>query len=97
MSTLVYWHGILGIPGKGPNWMEPYNPDRTIGEIIQSMKNAGLGERKNIEILKFKTGDVSKYDKNNPWWPHDTKLSEVVAHHGGLSGNNIQLVYYMVG
>ena len=40
---------------------------------------------------------ISKYDKNNPWWPHDTKLSEVVAHHGGLSGNNIQLVYYMVG
>jgi len=35
--TLVYWHGIIGIPGKGPNYSEPYNPNRTIGEIIQTM------------------------------------------------------------
>ena len=36
-NTIVYWHGIIGIPGRGPNWMETYNPDRTIGELIQTM------------------------------------------------------------
>jgi hypothetical protein len=30
----VYWIGIIGIPGKGPNWIEPYNPHKTIGELI---------------------------------------------------------------
>jgi len=33
-QTLVYWHGIIGIAGKGPNWSESYNPDRTIGNLI---------------------------------------------------------------
>jgi len=33
-NTLVYWIGIIGIPGKGPNWMEPYDSNRTVGEII---------------------------------------------------------------
>jgi hypothetical protein len=29
--TLVYWHGIIGVLGKGPNYSEPYDPNRTIG------------------------------------------------------------------
>ena len=76
-DTLVYWCGLVGIPGKGPNWSEPYNPNRTIGELIQTMTKHGLGEGgKRIEILKYQRGDVGKYDKNNPYWPHVTKLSE---------------------
>lgn len=37
------------------------------------MNTLGLGERKRIEILKFK-GSISNYDKNNPYWSHTTKL-----------------------
>jgi hypothetical protein len=49
VHTLVYWIGNLGRPGIGPNWTEPYNPDRTIGELIQTMTNAGLGDRRDLE------------------------------------------------
>ena len=30
-NILVYWHGIIGIPGKGPNYMEKFDPNTTIG------------------------------------------------------------------
>jgi hypothetical protein len=29
-KTLVYWYGIIGIPGKGPHYIEPYDPNRTM-------------------------------------------------------------------
>ncbi len=44
-NLLVYWHGIIGIPGKGPHYMEPYDPNRTIGQVIQTMTTNGLVER----------------------------------------------------
>lgn len=94
---IVYWIGIIGIPGKGPAYVEPYNPDRSIGELIQTMTNNGIGERnKNIEILKFKPGNINKYDKNSPYWAHDTKLSDYVIQMGGLNGNDIMLIYCIV-
>ena len=53
ITTLVYWIGNIGIPGKGANWSEPYNPDRTIGELIQTMVSNRCGDaNKRIEILK---------------------------------------------
>ena len=37
----VYWHGVIGIPGKGPHWMGAYDPNMTIGQIIQKMEQWG--------------------------------------------------------
>jgi len=86
---LVYWKGIIGIPGKGPN--------KTIGELIQTMINAGVGERnKRIEIFKFQSGNLNKWDRNNPYWTHNTKLSDYVIQMGGLTGNDIMLIYCLV-
>jgi hypothetical protein len=93
---LVYWIGIIGIAGKGPAYTETYNPNRTIGELIQAMTSTGLGERKRIEIFKFQPGNLSKYDKSNPYWSHDTKLSDYVIQMGGLNDNDIMLVYVII-
>jgi len=96
MNILVYWIGIVGIAGKGPNWIEPYNPNKTIGEIISTMQKNGLGERnKRIEIFKFEKGNISKYDKNNPHWSHDTKLSDYVNIMGSY-GNGVELFYCII-
>ena len=47
--TLVYWYGI---PGIGPHYMESYDPNRTIGQVIQKMTTNGYVERnKIVEIL----------------------------------------------
>ncbi len=95
--VLVYWYGIIGIPGKGPAYIEMYNPNKSIGELIQTMANTGIGERnKRIEIFKFQPGNISKYDKSNPYWSHDTKLSDYVVQMGGLNGNDIMLIYVIV-
>jgi len=95
-QTLVYWHGIIGIPGKGPNWSEPYNPDRTIGDIIRDMKANNLGENgKQIEIFKFQRGNLSKYDVNDMYWNHNTKISEYLEIMGGWNGSNILMLIYI--
>jgi hypothetical protein len=61
MRTLVYWHGILGIPGKGANWMEPYQPNKTIGELMQTLTANRCGENnKRIEIFKFQPGHLER-------------------------------------
>ena len=96
-TIIVYWYGIIGIPGKGPAWSEPYDPNKTIGQIIQNMKQNNCGERnKSIEIFKFQKGNLNNYDKANPYWSHDTKLSDYVSIMGGLSGQYVQLVYCIV-
>jgi len=46
---------FIGISGKGPNWSESYNPNRTIGELIQTMTANGLGGRN--KRIKFNRGD----------------------------------------
>ena len=95
--TLVYWHGIIGIPGKGPNYSEKYNPDRTIGEIIQTMMTYKLGaNNKRIEIFKFTPGRLDKYNPNDLYWNHNTKLSEYVNIMGGLPVNDVMLIYVIV-
>ena len=96
-EILVYWIGNLGIPGKGPNWIENYDPNRTIGDLIHTMKINKLGENnKRIEIFKHEYGNLNKYDKNNPYWNHSTKLSEYVANFGGLNQKYVQLTYCIV-
>lgn len=96
-QIIVYWIGNLGIPGKGPNWIENYDPNRTIGDLIHTMKINKLGENnKRIEIFKHEYGNLNKYDKNNPYWNHSTKLSEYVAYCGGLNGKYVQLTYCIV-
>ena len=92
-QIIVFWIGNIGIPGKGPGWTESYNPNRTIGELIQDMKNnnvGGVGKR--VEILKHAYGSL-KYDESNPYWSHDTKLSDYVAYYGGINGKYIQLIF----
>jgi hypothetical protein len=92
-NTLVYWIGILGIPGKGPHYMEPYDPNRTIGQIIQTMTATGHVERnKRVEMLKHQSGNVNKYDISDPYWSHDTKLSDYVNLMNGHNWKDIDLV-----
>ena len=93
-NTIVYWHGILGIPGKGPNWSETYNPDRTIGSIIQTLTDHKLNANgKRIEILKCNGyGRIDKINPSDPHWNHNTKLSEYL-NTMGLHGQDIMLVY----
>lgn len=92
-NTNVYWHGIIGIPGKGPNWSEPYDPNRTIGAVIQTMTESRLNDRKRIEILKCSgNGRIDRIDKINPHWDHNTKLSEYL-NTMGMYGPDIMLVY----
>lgn len=90
----VYWHGIIGIAGKGPNWSEIYDCNKTIEQVIQNMTACRLNERKKIEILKFKNR-IDNYDKSDPFWPRNTKLSEVLQHHG-IYGQDLMLVYLLV-
>lgn len=91
----VYWHGVIGIPGKGPHWIGDYDPNMTIGQIIQKMEQGGCGERnKRIEIFKFEKGNMSKWDKQNPYWSHDTKLSDYVNIMG--SGKDVHMVCLFV-
>jgi hypothetical protein len=94
--TLFYYIGIIGIAGKGPNYMELYNPDKTIGEMITILKTNGFSEsNKRIEIFKFQKGNLNKYDKNNPHWSHETKLSECLNYYGP-SGNDLMLIFILV-
>lgn len=91
--TLVYWHGIIGIPGKGPNWMEPYEPNKTIGQLIETMSKYNLGEQnKRIEIFKFKPGDMSKYDLHDLYWNHNTTLGEYRSIMDP-NGKHVMLIY----
>ena len=94
MSKLyVYWIGILGIAGKGPHYMEAYDPNRTIGQIIQTMTANGFVERnKRVEMFKHQPGNLNKYDKSDPYWSHNTKLSEYVEQMGGHIGKDTELV-----
>lgn len=90
-DTLVYWIGVIGIPGKGGgHYMEKYNPDRTIGQIIQTMTANGLVERnKRVEILKHQYGNINKYDMSAPYWHHNAKLSELMCGHTGVNAELI--------
>jgi hypothetical protein len=76
--------------------MEPYDPNKTIGELIQTMTNHRLGElNKRIEIFKFQRGNLNKWDKNDPYWSHDTKLLDYVNIMGDV--NDVMLIYVIVG
>jgi len=89
----VYWYGIIGIPGKGPHWTGKYDPNMTIGQMIQKMHQDGCVERnKRVEIFKFEKGNMSKWDKQNPYWSHDTKLSDYVSIMGCVEGKDFQMV-----
>lgn len=91
--TLIYWYGIIGIPGKGPHYMETYDPNRTIGQIIQTMTANGLVEKnKRVEMFKHQYGNLNKYDKSDPYWSHDTKLYDYVNRMGGKTSGDVVLV-----
>ena len=92
-KTLIYWYGIIGIPDKGPHYMESYDPNRTIGQIIQTMTTNGLVEKnKRVEIFKHQYGNINKYNISDPYWSHDIKLSDYVNQMGGYVSGDIQLI-----
>lgn len=92
----VYFNEIIGVPGKGPNWIEPYNGDTTIGDIIRKMTDNKLGERnKRIEILKHERGYLGRFDKQNLWWSYDTKLRDYISAMGH-GRPDVMMVYYIV-
>jgi hypothetical protein len=92
-QVIVFWIGNIGIPNKGPGWMEPYNPARTIGELVRDMTANNVGGGKRVEIFKHEYGNLNKYDKSNPYWNHSTTLAEYVSYCGGLNGNYVQLIF----
>jgi len=94
--VLVYYFGIIGVPGKGPQLIDSYNPEKTIGDVIQNLKNTLTERSKRVEILKFEKGNINRYDRNNPHWPHDTKLKDYVSHMGGLNGGDVMLIFCLV-
>lgn len=95
-NTLIYWIGNIGIPRKGPNWIEPYNPNKTIGEVIQTLYNNRLGEgNKRIEILKHERGNIGKYDRDNSYWTHDATLLDYL-NYTGLEIKDIMLIYCVI-
>lgn len=95
--VLVYWAGIVGIAGKGPNWVEPYRPDSTFGQLAHTMEKHGLGDGKRVEFFKFEKGNMNRYDKNNPYWSRETKLSEYAEKMGGFgNGKDLMIVYHIV-
>ncbi len=99
VEILVSYVGILGIPGKEANWCEKYDPNRTIGELIRDMSQPRYrlgGQGKRIEILKFARGDVSKYNRADPYWSHATTLGQYSSAMGGPAGGYLELVYVVV-
>jgi hypothetical protein len=94
-QTRVFYIGIVGISGKGADFVENYNPDRTIGEIVAILKSYNLASGKQIKIWKHKFGDISKYDSNDPYWSENTKLSDYCTHYGGYSGD-VELIYCVI-
>jgi len=85
----------LGIPGKGPNWVEPYQPNRTIGDLIKSMEVHGFmdaGTR--IEILKFTPRHLDRVNTSDPYWSHTTTLQEYVNVYGWF-GRDVQVIYVL--
>lgn len=95
-NILVYYIGLLGIAGIGPHWIEPYSPDKTLGEVIQNMKdnNVSRSTSKKIKILKHESGDVSKRDKNDLYWLDDTKIIDY-ENKMGCCGN-VRLIFCLV-
>lgn len=85
----VYWHGIIGIPGKGPSIIINYDPKSTINDVIMQLKFAGF---KPNGIFKFKPGNLNNYDRSDPYFSPNTTLSEFMQHFGGLKQFN-QMVW----
>jgi len=68
--------------------METYDPNRTIGQVIQTMITNGYVERnKRVEMLKFKPKKFNIYNNSDPYWSHDTKLSDYINFMGGANNS----------
>ena len=89
---LIYWNGIIGIPGKGPNWIEPYSPHTTLKNIIDKMSAARLNDRKRIKILKFY--GTSNLTNANPYYDDNTTMLEISTYYN--NAKDIQLAYAIV-
>lgn len=94
-NIIVYYYGIVNVLGMNPNWSEPYDPNKTIGDIILNMKKNKLcEENKKIEIFKY-NGNIDNYNKNNMYWSHDTSMNEYV-NHMGFFNDNVRLIYFII-
>lgn len=60
------------------------------------MTQHSIGEQnKRIEIFKYEKGNLNKYNKNNPYWSHNTKMSEILNKYG-LFRKDIMMIYCIV-
>lgn len=56
------------------------------------MKACKLVEQnKRIEIFKFSPGDLNKYNRNDPHWNHNTKLSDYINVMGLSSSKDVSI------
>ncbi len=94
----IYYIGIIGIAGKGPNWREIYNPNKTIGDVIETLRNNGFGENnKRIVVLKHKPGALDKFeDINNPYWSNETTLLEYITYNNKTFYNDNMIIFYQL-
>ncbi len=94
----IYWIGIIGIAGKGPNYREVYNPHKTIGDIIETLSNYGIRDNNTkIVVLKHKPRCLDKFeDINNPYWSNETTLKEYSNYYGDDIGNDLMLIYALI-
>lgn len=91
-TLLVYFYENLGVPGKGPHYIEPFHPSRTIGDVIQSMTNGGcyVPQNKRVELLKMGNYHVQRveYNKLDPFLLHTMTLSEYLSWSGQQSSSS---------
>ena len=88
--VIVYCFNNLGAGGDNYNWIEPYIPKRTIGDIIKTMTINGLNNKKIIKFLKLKRGVIKFQTGENIYLNNNTKISELAHNY------NIVLVYRLL-
>ena len=93
-KIIVYWMEIIFTKQNLlPAYIEDFDKNRTIGQIIDTMIiNGYVEDNMRVEMFKHKYGDIHKYDKYHPYWSHDTKLSDYVEQMGGITENDVCLI-----
>ena len=88
--TLMYWIGILGLPGSGPSFMCDYDASMTLGKLAQLAAPTLLysDPGKTIKFFKYVRGDVNKYNPADPYWSEDTTLQTYTSYYGGVVADN---------
>ena len=89
-NVLIYWVGILGIPGKGPNNIELYDGNKTLADIAAVLLKLRMNNKKDINFPQIQNGKVHPTAS----YPLNMKLSEYLALHPILIDNKDLMVVY---